>query len=404
VKVLFVSNFYPPQGHGGYEAWCAEMAAGLRGRGHAVTVLTSGRPDPTEPAWIRRELLLEMRFTPRVAALDFFLRRQARERHNLARVRQACAALQPDRVVIWGMWNLPRSLPALAEQLCPERVVYYFGDYWPTLPSQYVPYWEAPPRSGLNALPKRLLRPFALRRLRAERPPVLQMRRALFPTRFLREEYARLNVPLQATALVPGGIDLTPYRELPSRPLPNGALRLLTVGRISPEKGLATAIEALAQLAAQGLTAVTLQMVGGGETGYTAELQALAARLGVAARVEFVGAVAPAVLPRHYTGADVFIFPSVWSEPFGRVVVEALAAGLPVVGTGTGGSGEILAAVGEPLLFPPGDSAVLAEHLLRLAHRPELISQQRAAGRRAAAQFSLPAMLDGLAAYLEALP
>ncbi len=43
---------------------------------------------------------------------------------------------RPDVVLVWGMWNLSRTLPVLIETLMPQRVVYYMGDYWPTLASQ----------------------------------------------------------------------------------------------------------------------------------------------------------------------------------------------------------------------------------------------------------------------------
>ena len=64
MRLLFLSNLYPPYGQGGYEEWCQEMATQLRARGHEIIVLTSRhaleRADNNDPSWVRRELHLEM--------------------------------------------------------------------------------------------------------------------------------------------------------------------------------------------------------------------------------------------------------------------------------------------------------------------------------------------------------
>jgi len=76
-----------------------------------------------------------MDLAPLCNVVRFFTVRQEQERANLDRLAGWVEALDPDCILIWGMWNLHRSLPALAERLRPNRVAYYFGDYWPTLPS-----------------------------------------------------------------------------------------------------------------------------------------------------------------------------------------------------------------------------------------------------------------------------
>ena len=135
MRILFITNFYPPLGQGGYEEWCAEAADRLRQRGHEVVVLTSRHlrdtVESTESAWIRRELHLEMPLVSLRNSLLFFTR-HARERENLAIVDDAITRWQPDVALIWGMWNLSRSLPARIESRMGSLVAYYFGDYWPT--------------------------------------------------------------------------------------------------------------------------------------------------------------------------------------------------------------------------------------------------------------------------------
>ncbi len=87
MKLLFLTNFYPPSSRGGYEQWCQEVTDGLRGGGHDILVLTSthGRNDSNslDPSWVRRELYLEMEFASLRNAFQFFTSRKLREQENL---------------------------------------------------------------------------------------------------------------------------------------------------------------------------------------------------------------------------------------------------------------------------------------------------------------------------------
>ncbi|MFO7170638.1 MAG: glycosyltransferase family 4 protein [Chloroflexota bacterium] len=150
------------------------------------------------------------------------------------------------------------------------------------------------------------------------------------------------------------------------------------VGRLVPEKGVADLVEALALLPGE----VRLRLVGDG--GQRAELQARAAALGVAGRVEFVPGVSSTEVPGVLRGLDALALPSRtmpnWKEQFGRVLVEAMSCGVPVVGSS---SGEIPHVIGDAgLVFPEGDVRALAQALRRLfedgALRAELGRRGRA--------------------------
>ena len=108
------------------------------------------------------------------------------------------------------------------------------------------------------------------------------------------------------------------------------------IGRISPVKGLPLLLEAFSKeqsdLACVGQDEWRLRIVGPGEEPYVAELKDLAARLGIADKVDFVGAVYGDDLRREYASADLFVLPT-HGENFGSVVIESLAAGVPVICT-----------------------------------------------------------------------
>ena len=76
MRILFLSNFYPPASRGGYEQWCQEVADGLRSKGHAVVVLTSDHGksglQTSDPAWVHRSLHLEMELASLKNAFQFY--------------------------------------------------------------------------------------------------------------------------------------------------------------------------------------------------------------------------------------------------------------------------------------------------------------------------------------------
>lgn len=130
------------------------------------------------------------------------------------------------------------------------------------------------------------------------------------------------------------------------------------VGRLVPEKGLATVLEALPRV-----PDVRLALAGGGPQEHA--LRARAARLGIANRVHFLGGFASDRVPHVMRALDGLILPSrttrKWKEQFGRVLIEAMATGIPVVGSN---SAEIPNVIGDAgLVFREGDVADCARAL-----------------------------------------
>jgi glycosyltransferase involved in cell wall biosynthesis len=389
--LLFLSNFYPPAGFGGYEAWCQEVADSLRARGHEVTVLTSrhdaARCVATDPPWVRRSLHLEQTLAPWANYPRSLVGRHRREQENLATLNAAIDEIAPDGVMVWGMWNLARTLAARAEGRLPDRVIYYLGDYWPTLPDPLVTFWRQPGGS----LPARWIRWIAgrsgTRRAFATTTKVpLEFRHTLVCSNFLREELVRRGAPMAAAKCVAGGVDTRPFLRLARESgHEDHALSLLYVGRLVPDKGAHVLLEALGMLERQyQLPGVTLRLVGTGPADYRQRLDSIVAQHRLEQRVTFVGALASTELPAEYGRADLFAFPSIWPEPFGRVLVEAMAAELPVAGAGVGGAAEVMLPDETALVTAPGDVDALAAALARLARDPALRQRLGEAGRRRA--------------------
>jgi D-inositol-3-phosphate glycosyltransferase len=201
-----------------------------------------------------------------------------------------------------------------------------------------------------------------------------------------RQQMVRHYGALAPIDVIPGGVDLDRFSPRP-RTAARQALGLeadgkvlLFVGRIQRLKGLEVLLGAFARL---GDLDAQLVVVGGQRgTGHESReigrVQHLAAKLGVADRTRFVGAVAHEQLPLYYSAADVTVMPSSY-ESFGLVAVESLACGTPVVATRVGGLSSLVRDGETGLLVPWRDADLFADRLRQVLTDAPL--RQHLAGR-----------------------
>jgi glycosyltransferase involved in cell wall biosynthesis len=187
--------------------------------------------------------------------------------------------------------------------------------------------------------------------------------RIIANSRAVAERLGREGIAHAAIDVIPNGIDVAAFTSPPrgGRPL----RRVITVANLRREKAHEVLIDAAASLATTNPD-LEFRIVGGGPR--LAELKALAAARGVNDRVEFLGHRDDvAALLRD---SDMFVLPS-RSEAFPNGVIEAMAAGLPVVATAVGGIGELVQDGKNGLLVRPGDSRELAHAIRQLADDPQ---------------------------------
>jgi glycosyltransferase involved in cell wall biosynthesis len=154
---------------------------------------------------------------------------------------------------------------------------------------------------------------------------VMPRRAVMHVTAPVERELSTQRIPGVAAALIPNGVDV-PETIAARSPRGPEQLRLMSIGRIDPKKGLHVLIEALSRL--PGF--VTADIYGTGEADYLNSLRDLSERLGVGSRVAFHGHVDGDAKRRAFERADLFVLPS-FSENFGMVVAEALAHATPVI-------------------------------------------------------------------------
>ncbi len=195
------------------------------------------------------------------------------------------------------------------------------------------------------------------------------------------------------------GTDSDLFQPAPSRPE-----RPFTIGfiaRIVPEKGVDVLLRAVQQLQGDW----RLRLVSGGSA--IDEMKALSQSLGIADRVEFVGQLPSTELPAEYHKIDVLVLPSLtrpnWKEQFGRVLVEAMASGVPVIGSDSGAIPTVISDAG--LITPEGDVVALKEAVQRVMGDTTLRTDLIARGRERFLNYYTHDSIarDTVAVYLQML-
>jgi glycosyltransferase involved in cell wall biosynthesis len=381
---------------GGYEVECSGVVDRLR-QNHDVLVLTSDldRAGTAEQVDVRRELV---QLTPdaRGGLRAPFVARRA------ARSARGALAWGPDLIYVWNGSLIPQTaLRVLADSGVPLafRVCeHWFGRIFyddqflrELLPARRGPSraaWAAACRA-INLLPSLRLHPTAPLRAgiswNSEAIKVM-----VNMPRFVEPVLERV------CHSVPRFGDV--YAKVVRDPAPE--LEIVFLGRVTPYKGVAVAIEALALLrSAHGIVA-RLSVIGPEDADHGVEMRRLAGRLGVAAEVSWRGQVSPEQAAAALGRAHALIVPSTWNEPFPLVTIEGALARVPLVASDVGGIGEGMHHEEHALLFGRGDAAGAAEALARTLVEREQTACRVARALERAQTYRLGPYLDSQERFL----
>ena len=330
---------------GGVQVHVRELTEYLLGRGHDAVVLAPARGRVTQPYVRPIGRPVDVRYNASNAPID------PRPWHR-GRVRDTLRRFRPDVVHVHEPLTPSTSMWAVLEARAPVVATFH----------------AASSRSLLFDAARPVLRRIAARI--AVRIAVSESAAA-----FVR---ARLGGRFE---IVPNGTEVSRFAG--ARPADLGPGRkLLFVGRLEGRKGFPVALAGFARLAATRPD-LRLVVVGGGPQGGMIDRLAPELR----ARVDAVGAVAHETLPTFHAACDVFVAPALGGESFGMVLVEAMAAGLPVVASDIDGYRDVVRANVDGILVPPGDPDALADGVARVLDDPSVAGRLRVAGPARAAGY-----------------
>ena len=375
MKILFLNNLYPPHFLGGYEQLCMDVLDGLAVKGHDCTVLTStfGISGPISGGKIHRLLELEK------SEPTDLLERYKRTRHNQTILREIIATANPDIIFMWNMGYLNWTLPQIAEEMCPN-VAYFLSDLW------VVDKYRIP---GTNLFKLLIDLRYAFKHLK--------LSHVACSCHYLKDDLLQRNVPVRNATIIYNAVSLEDYLRI-VRKSSRKSGEILYVGRIEERKGVHTLLKAFGQIAVK--TGLSLTIVGTGEEEYLAFLKGIINDFNLESLVTFTGQVPREDLAAVFASHDIFVFPSEWEEPFSLTLIMALASGIPVIGTLTGGSKEILRPGINCLTYVPSDYRGLAAQIECLLNNADLCKDFTLQARQDVQQFSLATMVDHVEKFL----
>ena len=365
MKVLQVSNFYPPYWVGGYEQIAEWVATGLREHGHQVDVLTGRGPAFEDRAEIHGELDLDLGelaksyFTKGMSFSDGMrgnLMRHVFSPPNFGACRRIIREIQPDLVSFWNPACISFS-PLLAARLEGVPAVVHLSD---TVANVF----RNPHPPIADAKLRRLGRWAAIS------APAGPSRSFRGPKQ-LSEAKVRQSGRASGRSHHGSALACRAHRERDRSPgaRDTRASQVAVCRHLDSEKGPDVLLDAFAGAHRQRPD-LTLTLVGEGPWATWPVWYK-----GQGLPVRFAGRLDRAAVTRAYAEHDVLVFPSVWDEPYAVVPPEAMAMGLAVIGTTAGGTPEAIIHEQTGLLVPPRDAGALREAILRLCQEPDLASR-----------------------------
>ncbi|MEO0793804.1 MAG: glycosyltransferase family 4 protein [Verrucomicrobiota bacterium] len=374
MKILTISNLYPPHHVGGYEVRCQQVMDRLRGFGHDVHVLTSNhaKPGVSEPdqAGIERSLRIHGFFGHPWLPTHQLIQL---ERENHRTLEAAIARIRPDVIHVWNMGGISKSLIHRLEN-GNIPIVYDVSDHWIARSLKadvWLDWWNRPARGG-SGLIRHLVELLAQRKKFDQETPTyswdrIAWKNIYFCSAFLRQLTVDAGFPVQHGSVIYCGVETGKFE---SKIDYSELKKLLFVGRLSEDKDPLTAIRGLAVARQNGLE-VTLDLYGKGEPAYEQQLKDESQRLGVDEQVQFKSTT-PEKMRRVYSEYDALLFTSNWGEPFALTPLEAMASGLPVVLVPDGGDVELGREGGNCVLAEAANPESIAAALKRLSDDPAL--------------------------------
>jgi glycogen(starch) synthase len=361
MRILVISNLYPPVVRGGYEVLCAETVKRLRGR-HEVMVLTSRADEaPPEPRVTRALELMP-------AGKGNALRAPLVALQAARATRRLIKEFRPELIFVWNGANLPQAAIRVAEY-SGVPVAYSIAEHWfggLYRRDQFMRHLF-PDDSGLRALWGAVVRAVNRHpslRLEVERKVPASICWVSDALRRGTDTPATIE-PLVERVIYTGVHDPELWSSLERRP-PTDPPTIAFVGRLEEQKGPSVAYRALAALRDQHGINAQLKLAGRATPEKLLLLERLARELDIEDRVELLGHLDQVGVGQMLARSSAIVVPSTWQEPSGGVCLEAGLARVPVVASRSGGMPEGLREHEHALYFPIADAEACAAALARL--------------------------------------
>lgn len=376
MKLLHLTNLFPPFASGVAEKQCRLFVHELTARSHVNRVLTSDTTLPNIPdrdPHVTRKLRLS---TPKGS--KSIVRLLLDQRYNRRILIEELEELLPDLVVVWGMTGLSHTLLWEIERRG-YRIVFAVLDPWlrhRLRDDSWYHWWYGPIPIDQKFF-RRLLRETRLDRpirqaLPARRPTDMPIRYGFFASRALRDSVQLAGYEVHRCEVLPHALS---REDIPGAPQRRDELRrLLWIGKLDTDHDPMTAVQTLQELRHQGEMRFSLDIFGRGDVAVEGRVRDYVrnAQLGGTVTIRQASVDEMAML---YSGYDVFLHTARHPDPFPIVILRAMAARLPVIAAPEGSVTDVVRNGDNALTFRTGDPPDCAEKILRLGANKALVER-----------------------------
>ena len=350
MRILFITNLYPPYHIGGYEIACKDIAEGLMERDHTVKVLTStygvGRPvinqHIAQLLGIKLKLNSTQTLIEKGSALFF-------NPSNYRITKNFIEKFNPDIVSFWNINGISASTILATEKRRVPKVFHLFD--------RNLSYLR---KSGIKSLFNHVI----FNRL--------HIKYLISSSSELKKDYVFRGFEENTITVIPHGIDI--YKYPFEKKETDGILKLLYVGQLWEGKGVHILLKAISSLKKKNVN-VKLKIIGSGVPYYVDKLKRICKEMKIADNVEFLGGIKRKNLIKYYHGGHILVFPSIIKEALGIVLLEAMATGTPVISSKRGGPLDIIDDSITGFFFEPGDFKDLTSKILLYEKNRHLINK-----------------------------
>jgi glycosyltransferase involved in cell wall biosynthesis len=383
MRIVVLSDLYPPYFLGGYELECSQHAEEFVKRGHEVYVLASRWK--AEKGLENGNVFRLLHFSPfnenlRLSSSKFdsiYGINRLREikwalacRLNYRIAYNFIKKIKPEAVYIWNMGSVGIG-PVIGAQNYGVPTVFRLNDYW-----------LATLKRDVQLKPNPLKRVYRGMISGLRRFDKINLNHMIMCSNSLMRIYADLDFAEGNMSVIPTGINscsIIDDKKLKRLDADNnGVVRLMFAGRFVPEKGVDVGIKAFKNLIERNnMPPLRFDIFGWGPEGYEKVLRDMVHSLGLCETVKFMGKLEPQELMQRYEDYHAFLFTSRWEEPFGITLLTAMARGVPVIATKRGAAPEIICDGENGILVPADDAIALADAIHRLIQNPLLAEKIR---------------------------
>ena len=402
MKILVISNLFPPLSVGGYENLCFKVADALSSRGHQVRVLTSSYKLTDD--YIDSDCQLNICRKLRIFTNWFFIDKPyegswdewlSESNNNIAVFDEEVASFCPDVIFAWNLYFFHQSFVSHIEKVAGrQRVVFFLTDNWlvsSLCPEQLGLYMQSAIDEKISASSSSLFCGKEIHTLNSQ---------ALFGSEYMRKLYSHLGVSFSRDYTIMNGVTLA-EPVFPEFIYNDNQIRLLFAGRIVRLKGLHKVIEAMHLLDGSGFQFdTTLTVVGDcHDQVYADYLSALINSFSLNSRISFKPSLPMPKLRSVFEQHSIYVFPSLY-EPFALTLIHAANWGMPIIASRAGGNPELIQHGYNGLLYDSCSSEQLADSIKLLAVAPQLRNLLSANAILSSFQFSFDNMLHEIDWYL----